>query len=601
VPRALAVLGAFSNGSAHVTRAGSVLFTSTRDGLPQLYVGDVAHPADPPRRLPVPEQRVVGVTLTPDERAAVFASDVGADGNFHLFRIGLDGGGLVDLTPGEKMHRDPAVFARSTRGLFAYSAHAPSSERTRVFLQDLSGTPPREVYADERGGELADLSPDGKHALFVRLNADEDAVVFDIDTGSGKARRLFPPEGQTARASVVYAADARRVHVATETQGRPAELLTIDVATGKTLARYEESELPSATLAPLASPTGDRVAVVASAGNHSVIRLLDARTLKLQRTLATPLGAAFPTEFTRDGKRLALVESHPDEPADVYLADVATGAVTPLRRDARPGLPTAAPMKVSIEPLRSPDGLTIPVNLYLPGELQGKLPTLVMIHGGPTGSAFLRWNPATRFYSQLGYAIVEPNIRGSDGFGVAFASADNKEKRAFALADVELVNRWARAQPWCDGERLVIGGGSYGGYMTLLALGRQPDLWSAGLDVSGMSDLRSMERLEDQAIRVYDETEFGVLGKEDALLYDWSPLKYVDAIRAPVFVYQGVGDPITPQNEADQMVKALRSRGVPVEYMLVANEGHGLTRRDNNATYLARTARFLEEHASSRR
>ena len=134
--------------------------------------------------------------------------------------------------------------------------------------------------------------------------------------------------------------------------------------------------------------------------------------------------------------------------------------------------------------------------------------------------------------------------------------------------------------------------------MTLLALGRQPKLWRAGIDVSGMSDLRTMEKLEDQAIRVYDETEFGVLGKEDDLLFQWSPLKYVDAITSPVFVYQGVGDPVTPQNEADQIVKALRRRDVAVEYMLVANEGHGITRTENHAAYLARTARFLGDHAA---
>jgi dipeptidyl aminopeptidase/acylaminoacyl peptidase len=193
--------------------------------------------------------------------------------------------------------------------------------------------------------------------------------------------------------------------------------------------------------------------------------------------------------------------------------------------------------------------------------------------------------------------VVEPNIRGSTGFGVAYEQADNKEKRAVALADVGSINAWARAQPWCDPNRVVIMGGSYGGYMTLLAVARQPHIWRSGVDVSGMSDLRTMEKLEDQAIRVYDETEFGVLGKEDDLLFEWSPLKYVDAIVAPVFVYQGVHDPITPQNEADQIVRALRQRAVPVEYMLLPDEGHGIVRRTNRVEYLARVARFLEEHA----
>jgi dipeptidyl aminopeptidase/acylaminoacyl peptidase len=158
------------------------------------------------------------------------------------------------------------------------------------------------------------------------------------------------------------------------------------------------------------------------------------------------------------------------------------------------------------------------------------------------------------------------------------------------------VNAWARAQPWCDPDRMVIGGGSYGGYMTLLALTRQPTLWRAGIDGSGMSDLRTMEQLEDQMLRTYDETEFGVLGKDDALLAAWSPLLDVDKIVAPVFIYQGKNDPITPQHEADQMVVALRRRQVPVEYMLLADEGHGLVRRDNLIAYLARSYRFVADH-----
>ena len=115
-----------------------------------------------------------------------------------------------------------------------------------------------------------------------------------------------------------------------------------------------------------------------------------------------------------------------------------------------------------------------------------------------------------------------------------------------------------------------------------------------------MSNLKTMEQLEDQRVRSFDDTEFGVLGKDDALLTEWSPITAVDQIVAPVFVYQGMRDPVTPQHEADQIVAALRRRRVPVEYMLVANEGHGVTRRDNVIAYLARSYRFVAEHLGLR-
>jgi dipeptidyl aminopeptidase/acylaminoacyl peptidase len=609
LPRARAVLDAFGNGAAYVTRTGTLVFMSNRDGLAQVYVSDLARPKDPPRRLPTPQERIVGVTPTADERSVLFASDVGGDGNFRIFRVGLDGTGLTELTSGGAMHRDPPIIALKNPEVFAYSGHAPASEKTEVFVQSLglgARAAPRSIHVDERGGALVDLSPDGKRALFARYNSDQDVVVFEVDTSTATATasRIFPPEGQPAQVNAAYSANGDLVYAATHLEGSHATLLALDPKTRRTTARYEETTLPNGTIAGIVpSPVGDRVAIQVDGGNHAEVRLLNARTLKLERTIEVPLGGVGLSSFTRDGKGLTLSQSQPDGPSDVYLANTSTGRVTPLRDDDRPGLPALPRIKASIETIKAKDGLDLPTNLYLPAQVSGqgsRLPVLVSIHGGPSGSAYVEWNAYTKFFVSLGYAVVEPNIRGSTGFGVAFEKADNKEKRADAVADVEAINRWTRAQPWCDPDRVVIMGQSYGGYMTLLALARQPGLWRAGIDLSGMSDLRTMEKLEDQAIRVFDETEFGVLGKEDDLLFEWSPLKYVDRIAAPVFIYQGARDPITPQNEADQMVMALRKRAIPVEYMLLANEGHGVMRGENKAEYLARAARFLEEHASSR-
>jgi dipeptidyl aminopeptidase/acylaminoacyl peptidase len=284
----------------------------------------------------------------------------------------------------------------------------------------------------------------------------------------------------------------------------------------------------------------------------------------------------------------------PDGPADIATLDVASGMITPLRHESRPGV--GKPPRATIEKVPAFDGRLIPINVYLPDGATGRLPTLVLIHGGPSGSARIAWSPIIGFWTAMGFAVIAPNIRGSSGFGIEYEQADDREHRIDAVRDVESVNRWARTQPWCDGDKLVIGGISYGGYMTLLALTRQPTLWRGGIDGSGMSNLKTMEQLEDQTIRAIDDTEFGVLGKDDALLAEWSPITAVDKIVAPVFVYQGVRDPVTPQHEADQIVAALRQRHVPVEYMLVANEGHGVIRRENVIAYLARSYRFLAEH-----
>jgi len=594
VARATPYVDAFTNSIPSLAPDGHVVFVSSRDGLAQLYVGTVAEPGRPPIRLPVPAERVVVPQLLPDGKTIVFLSDVGSDQKFHLFRIHVDGSGLADLTPTGELSRGVPQIARRA-GTLVYGAHPHDEQATRVFAHTVDGAP-REVYRDPKVGRIADVTGDGSRALYVQALSDIDEVVFSIELASGKATRLYPPVGEVAKVvDAAFTADATSVITAREVEGRPLRVLRIDAATGAEQAHADEATATTAALSQLAvSPRGDRVVVALDVGEHTELRMLDPRDLHALPAPAIPLGSIGLGTFSDDGTQLPLSIRLPEAPGDIATLDLASAKIVPLRNEPRPGLGT--PPHASIAHVRAFDGLSIPVNVYLPDGAHGRLPTFVLVHGGPTSNAALAWSPTIGFWTAMGFAVIAPNIRGSTGYGIAYQQADDREHRIDALHDMESVNRWARAQPWCDGERIVIGGISYGGYMTLLALGHQPGLWRAGIDGSGMSNLKTMEQLEDQAVRSYDDTEFGVLGKDDALLEAWSPITAVDRITAPVFVYQGVRDPVTPRHEADQIVSALRRRHVPVEYMLIANEGHGVTRRENILAYLARSYRFLSEH-----
>ncbi len=220
---------------------------------------------------------------------------------------------------------------------------------------------------------------------------------------------------------------------------------------------------------------------------------------------------------------------------------------------------------------------------------------IVWFHDGPNMSSLVHWSPAARFFTSLGYAYLEPNVRGSMGFGRAFQLADDREKRADWVKDLESVNAWVKAQPWADPARVVVAGESYGGYTVLMALTHQPTLWRAGVDVSGIANLKTLLESTDQTIRAGLAQEFGDLKKDSTLLEQFSPIRDADQITAPLFVYTGANDAQVPQSESDQIVIALRSRNVPVEYMVAQNEGHSLERRDNRIEYMTRVARFLED------
>jgi dipeptidyl aminopeptidase/acylaminoacyl peptidase len=291
--------------------------------------------------------------------------------------------------------------------------------------------------------------------------------------------------------------------------------------------------------------------------------------------------------------------STPGTPTDLWTVELASGKARRAREEPRPTLASVPAMDARIVSVKARDGLALPVNVILPRGAAGKLPVLVSYHGGPAGSSRLAWSPLRAFFVSLGWAWVEPNVRGSGGFGRAFEEADNGRARLQAFEDVETTGRWAAAQPWADPARVVVLGGSYGGYTVLIGLTRMPELWRAGVDLFGVASLQTFMATTSGLIREIFLLEFGDPEKDRAFLESISPLHDADRIVDPLFVYAGANDPRVPRSESDLIVSALRTRGVPVEYMVAENEGHSLTRRENVAEFMARAARFLERHAAA--
>jgi dipeptidyl aminopeptidase/acylaminoacyl peptidase len=594
------VLEAFINFEPKLTRDGKrVVFASNRDGLPQLYIADAARPDASPMRLVTSSERVTGDALTPDGKALVFRSDRGFDENWSLFRVNLDGSGLVELTPGAKRRRDSAQLSDGKPDMMFYSARAMSEVATGVYATS-TRAPGEEklVYQDDKPGGLVDVSPDGKRGLYVRVPSRVENYLSVIDLTTGKAQPLYPREGKVTISTAAFSADGKRVLVGSDGGGEQALVLSLDAATGKEMARYVETRPVTAGIGGISvAKRGNTIAVMIDAGNHTEIRLLDAMTLRPRSQVALPLGSGGAGAFSDDGKRFTFTWSTPNAPNDIYAVEAATGKVSALRKDSRPQLDSLPPVEASIVEVEAFDRLKLPVNVILPAGAKGKkLPVIVSYHGGPAGSSAIRWVPFARYFVALGYAWVEPNVRGSSGFGRAFEAGDNGPKRLDAFKDIEATGRWAASQPWADKDRVVVFGGSYGGYTVLVALTRQPDLWRAGVDLFGVANLKTFMATTSGFIREIFLVEFGDPDKDAAFLESISPLRDADKIVDPLFVYAGANDPRVPQSECDLIVKALRTRKVPVEYMVKDNEGHSLARRENQIEFYGRAARFLETH-----
>jgi dipeptidyl aminopeptidase/acylaminoacyl peptidase len=388
------------------------------------------------------------------------------------------------------------------------------------------------------------------------------------------------------------------VYVTTDGGGEQAWLLALDAASGKELARYVEKNPTTAEINTIrVAKTGEVIAVSVDAGNHNDLRLLDARTLKPRVAVTMPLGQGSVQEFSEDGRRLTAVWSTPSSPTYAWVIDTKTGKVAPLRSELRPSLEEVPAIEASITELRAHDGLALPINVYLPKQRSGKLPVIVSYHGGPAGSSMIKWSAPIAFFVSQGYAWVEPSVRGSSGFGRAFEEADNGLGRLEAFKDIEATGRWAASQPWADPSRVIIYGGSYGGYTVLVGLTRMPDLWRAGMNLFGVANMKTFMATTSGFIREVFLLEFGDPDKDAAFLGSISPLEDVGRIVDPLFVYAGANDPRVPRGESDQIVRALRERKIPVEYMVAENEGHSLAHKENQIEFISRAARFLETHA----
>jgi dipeptidyl aminopeptidase/acylaminoacyl peptidase len=609
VPLASAIVDAYPNWLGWYTimvanwspDGQQVLFGSLRDGTPQIYAGHPARPGEPPRVITSGSERSIWARYTLDGGSILHMRDRGGDERYHYWRTAADGSAPIDLTPDDaSLSRHWPNLPRERPDLLVYAATVLPEGSTRVFTQSLSGGPPRLVYSDPTMGAVSDVTPDGARGLYIDMVSWSDSVVSELDLATASLRRIYPPDGEKATIhAAVYSHDGARIYISTDEGGESSVVLAFDAATGGELARYTSTSPHGAVLGLLASPTGDHVVVHVDAGNHGELRVLDARTLALVRPIEVPLADLRLGTFRADGGQFSIMISRPDRPADVHAVDPVRGDIRPLREDPRPGLEALPRVTATIAETPAHDGLTIPINVYLPAAAPGeppiKRPTIVIFHGGPTASAAIGWDPYVRFLLALGYVVLDPNVRGSTGFGRAYEMADNREKRADWLKDLGTVNRWARAQPWCDPARVAVWGGSYGGYTTLMALTRQPEAWRVGVDLYGPADLRQFLLNSGESLRGAWNGEFGDVEAEAALIEEFSPMRDVDKIIAPLFVYAGQNDPRVPRRESDTIVRALRERNIPVEYMVAADEGHTVDRRENKIELLTRVARFLAD------
>ena len=441
---------------------------------------------------------------------------------------------------------------------------------------------------------ILDVSPDGEW-LLLRRGPRGDRHLLALRPGAPEVIQLLSGVGSTDLGC--FSADGSAVIARTDVGSELCSLVSVGLHAPDrptVLARRLEAEVEHFAV----TDARDRVAVLWNVdGGRSDLTLLEigragrpARTAQ-QRSPKVP-GAVIDTcVFSGDGSVLALAVEGPDLPKSVYCLDAATG--TGLGEVPAPV--TVADARPRLHRLRGDDGLEITGWLYLPAG-NGPHPTMIHLHGGPEAQERPGYSALFQSLVACGIAVFAPNVRGSSGFGRTFVNADNGALRVGAISDVAACVRYLVDAAIAEPGQIGCMGRSYGGYLTLAALVAYPELFAVGMDVCGMSDLRTFYEYTEPWIASASVSKYGHPERDSELLRDLSPLGKMDRLAAPLLIVHGENDSNVPIHEAEQLVEALTALGRPHRYLMFPNEGHELLTRANRELFIEESVGWLSHH-----
>ena len=474
---------------------------------------------------------------------------------------------------------------------------------TTLSLLDPLKPESRQKLTELPGGGWGDysFSHDDQRIAAVQYRTGSDSDVYLIDVKTGAREKILPAQdgAQAGFDGLAWSPDGQRLFLTTNEGGEFFELAVYELVTKQltVLSRHIPWDVKHFAL----SRDGKRLLAVVNNSGRDEVHLFDALSGKEMDRPLIPVGAIMGGLWHEvDTARFAFSLNSPQSPGDVYSYDLGNGKLQRWTTAyAAPGVDLDSFVSPELVQIKSFDGLPVSGWLYLPDarKFPGKRPVVVDFHGGPEGQSTVhfmgRWN---YYLNEMGLAILLPNVRGSVGFGKSYMDLDNGFKRKDSVKDGGAFLKWLGTHPRLDASRVVVSGGSYGGYMSLAMAVDYSDLLRGAVDSVGISNFVTFLRNTESYRRDLRRVEYG--DERDpqmrAFMEKIAPLSNAKEIRVPLFVVQGKNDPRVPYTEAEQMVAAVRNNGTPVWYLLADNEGHGFARKANADYYFYSVAQFFE-------
>jgi dipeptidyl aminopeptidase/acylaminoacyl peptidase len=589
------------SGVSYSPDDSKLLLTSSRTGIPNLYT----MPAAGGELTPVTRSStdvIGGIGWFPSDERILYSSDHGGDELNHIFVRETDGS-VRDLTPGAKTKAKFVGWAADRTSFFLVT-NERDPRYFDLYEYQAHGYQRRLLFTNDKAFQIEAVSPDRRYVALSRIvdNATTEASLYDVAAGTYRvisgAKGVAKPQEFTADGGLLLTTDAGREF---------AYLVRYDLKSGARSTVYQTDwDVTGAGFSERDPASGGMpryIVLSVDEDARNTVRLLDARTLKPVALPDLGPGAVHGFSLAHGRPEAVVTLANGDMPGDLFRVDLKTGARKLLHASLSPEVAQADLVAGKVIHFRSYDGVSVPGVLYLPHDAQKGRPgpAIVFVHGGPGDESEVGYKPSTQFYVNHGYVVFEINNRGSRGSGKTFYHLDDHRHGDADLDDVVAAKSMLAETGLIDPGKVAIMGQSYGGYMVLAGLTFRPEAFAAGVDLYGVSNwVRLLPHTPPwwEDLRRYLASEMGDWTRPEDLQYlkDISPAFHADQIVRPLMVLQGANDPRVLPVESEDIIARVKAKGVPTEYVLFPDEGHGFRKKANQIAAYEAILAFLDKY-----
>jgi dipeptidyl aminopeptidase/acylaminoacyl peptidase len=600
-----------AGGASWHPDGSSIAFIYDAPGVFQIYNAPIEKNRTLwPSRITIEDNRSTNPKYLSDG-TLLFTMDKGGDENFQIAKIEPDMTLEWITTDSAAKH----IIDHVSNNSYFFIANIEDKARFDIYHHrlPLDRTRPEIVFKPEEGlCQIGTVSTDEKHVILEQYFGNNNVNLLKLDIGDREAENLTKSLGETRtnRWEAIRWIDRDRILVATDYAHDMMRLGILSLSGDFTSLREIEASLKHEFDSAAYSPESTLTYFILNEGGFSSLwrGIFSADGVRALDQIELPRGAVIVRGDSRsfqdslalspNHEFMAMTMSTATSPTNIWILDLDDHSSWKATDVGTAGLNPSSFIDASLHNFLSFDSLPVPYFRYIPkGDMPERgWPAILMIHGGPEAQILPNFQAVIQFFLSTGYAIFTPNIRGSAGYGRAYMDMDNVEKRLDSIMDIKHLALHIKAnERSIDGDRLVIYGGSYGGFAVLSAMTEHPDLWKAGVDIVGISNFVTF--LENTAAwrRALRESEYGSLENDLEVLKKISPIHKIDDITAPLFIIQGDNDERVPLSESVQMYEKLKEKGLEVELMRFADEGHGLAKLENRIKAYSRVIEWLRE------